>query len=101
VSETIKSATVFRYVGDGAYAMGVPARDLTRFDLVEIEQREGITEADVERTGLYVVVEVVEVKPFCGAETASGGRCKRTVGAWGERCYQHQEVVDGDSVKGI
>jgi hypothetical protein len=84
--------TVYKYVGDGRFIMSVPARDLTAADLLEFLDREGITHQDVEASGLYLPVERFEIIPFCGAPTATGGRCKRQVSAWGERCYQHQEV---------
>jgi len=98
VKEPIEAHTVFRWVGrEGQYVIGVPTRDLTAADLLEIERREGITEEEIALTGLYERVELAEVEPFCGAPTAEGGRCRRAVEVWGERCYQHRqsEVSDG------
>jgi len=95
--------------------MGIPARDLLPGDLVEIEEREGITAEDVAGCGLYEAVEWVEVEPFCGAEEGikpqrrqdgkgregevrfGEGRCREGVGAWGERCAAHRERRVADS----
>lgn len=85
----------YRYVGDGAYMMGVPARDLTPADLAEVERRERITEAEIAASGLYAPMEDVEVAPFCGAELPEGGRCQEPVESWGERCEEHKEIGDG------
>jgi len=71
--------------------MGIPARNLTAADLVEVEDREGVTREEIEKSGLYEAVDVTEVEPFCGAPTGDGGRCRRRVGQWGERCYQHKD----------
>lgn len=95
LSAAIAAHTVYKYIGEGRFMMSVPARDLTAADLLEILEREGITHQDVEASGLYIPVVCMEIEPFCGAPTAAGGRCKRTVSAWGERCYQHQEVSNG------
>ena len=82
--------TVYRYVGGGEYVMGVPARDLMPEDLIEVEEREGITEAEIVASGLYVPMEDVEVAPFCGAALGDGGeRCREPVERWGERCEEH------------
>lgn len=90
VNETIGPHITYRFIGaPGQYLNAVPARDLVGADLVELEAREGITAADIERSGLYEPVDWVEVAPFCGAETTDGGRCRREVGEWGERCWQH------------
>ena len=94
LKELIEKHTAYSYIGDGAYLMGVPARDLTEGDLAEILEREGLTREDVEASGLYERLEQVEVEPFCGAELDGGRRCRRKVGRWGERCYQHEEVRD-------
>jgi len=86
---------IYKFIGPaGAYVMALPARDLTGADVVGAE-REHITVAMIEGCGLYVKAEFVEVRPFCGAATVEGGRCRRGVEEWGQRCYQHQEVMDG------
>jgi len=54
--EGLTERVVFEYVGPG-YVMGVPARDLTEGDLVEVREREGIGVDVVEGCGLYVRVE--------------------------------------------
>jgi len=101
VSGLIDAHITFRWVGRGtAHLNAVPARDLTDADLLELEMREGITETEIERCGLYERVELAEVEPFCGAETDASTRCRRGVEAWGERCWQHrddmtEEVDDG------
>lgn len=84
---------VYRYIGTGGrYLMGVPKRDLISEDLLGVYQREGITRADIEASGLYELVEYqTEVEPFCGASTGDGKHCSRKVKKWGERCYQHKE----------
>ena len=82
---------LYRYLGPG-YMMCVPARDLTAADILEVVEREGITLEEIEASGLYEAVSLVEVQPFCGAPTRDGGRCRRWVAQWGEYCYQHQEV---------
>jgi hypothetical protein len=91
LSDLIAAHTVYRYVGPG-YLMGVPARDLTASDLLEVREREGVTRAVIEASGIYEPISAAEVPPFCGAPTGEGGRCKRRVERWGERCYQHQGV---------
>lgn len=91
LSDLIDAHTVFRYQGPG-YMMGVPARDLTGQDLVDVLEREHISRAMIEASGLYRKVELVEVAPFCGAPLPNGGRCRRRVTDWGKRCYQHQEA---------
>jgi len=68
---------------------GVPARDLMPEDLLEIEEREGIGVAELEASGLYVVMEDVEVAPFCGAALEGGGRCETRVSEWGQQCEEH------------
>jgi len=90
-SETIAAHTVYRYVGPG-FLMGVPARDLTAADLLEVREREGVTRAVIEASGIYEPISAAEVPPFCGAPMGDGGRCKRRVACWGERCYQHEGV---------
>jgi hypothetical protein len=49
-SETKAAATVFKYVGDGTYLQGVPARDLTKED---VEQLSDDQKADMTKSGLY------------------------------------------------
>lgn len=88
-SELIDVYMAYKYIGKGAFIMGVPARDLSEADLAEVLDREGITRAEIEASGLYVPAGQDEVKPFCGEPTAAGGRCSRKVSAWGERCHQH------------
>lgn len=111
-------STVYRYVGEGRYVMGLPARDLMPEDLAEVLAREGIGVDVVEGCGLYVA-ERVEVEPFCGAalaqealtppaeaagsplplrrgageggKTFGEGLCRKTVEEWGERCAEHRE----------
>jgi hypothetical protein len=96
VSESIAPHTVYKFVGEaGQYLHAVPARDLTGADLVEVEEREGITAEEIERSGLYERVELAEVTSFCGAPTGGGGRCRREVERWGQRCWQHTEENDG------
>lgn len=94
LSALIEKHTAYRYIAAGAYVVGIPARDLTEADLAEILEREGLTRDDVEASGLYERLAQVEVEPFCGAELEGGRRCRRKVGRWGERCYQHEEVRD-------
>ena len=98
MNEIIAGFTEFEYIGPG-YLIGVPARDLTAADLVEVRERERITRKVIVESGLYKQVDVVEVEPFCGAPTVDGGRCQRPVERWGDHCYQHQEqhqeVSDG------
>jgi hypothetical protein len=90
VSESIAPHTVYKFVGEaGQYLHAVPARDLTGADLVEVEEREGITAEEIECCGLYERVDWYEVPPFCGAPTGAGGRCRRRVEQWGQRCWQH------------
>ena len=90
-SGPIEPHTVYRYVGPG-YLMAVPARNLTAADLLEVREREGVTRAVIEASGIYEPISAAEVLPFCGALTGDGGRCKRRVEEWGQRCYQHQGV---------
>ena len=80
----------FRYLGPG-YLMGVPARDLTAADLIDVLEREGVTAAEIEASGAYEPVNLVEVQPFCGAALANGGRCWEPVACWGDRCEEHKE----------
>ena len=81
---------VLQYVGGGQYMMAVPARDLTRVDLIDVEEREGITLEQIMASGLYVEMEDVEVAPFCGAATDGGNtRCRVPVEIWGARCEEH------------
>lgn len=85
----IEGHMVYRYVGPG-YIVGIPARDLYPEDLVRLEEM-GIQRALIDISGLYEPLESVgEVEPFCGAELANGGRCRRKVEVWGEKCWQHQ-----------
>jgi hypothetical protein len=49
-SETKAAATVFKYVGDGTYLQGVPARDLSKDD---VDQLSDDQKADVAKSGLY------------------------------------------------
>lgn len=91
MSDPTELGIAYRYVGEaGAYVMGVPARDLTEYDVWDVGQREGIDRGHIEASGLYEPVDWVEVPPFCGARTADGGRCRHRVAAWGERCWQHE-----------
>ena len=82
------SVISLQYVGDGAYLVGVPARDLMPADLLEVALREGIGLETILASNLYRVVEWVEVAPFCGAPTDEG-RCREPVDAWGDRCTLH------------
>lgn len=84
---------VYRWIGpSNAYLNAVPARDLTAADLIDVEDREGITAETIEQSGLYEPVKLAEVPPFCGAGTEDGGRCRRPVNLWGLRCWQHKET---------
>jgi len=89
VSEPTGSYTVYRYVGDGAYVMGVPARDLYPADLLMLAER-GIPESVLSDSPLYETAERVEIEPFCGAPLAEGERCRETVADWGQRCPIHE-----------
>lgn len=98
---------MYRFVGrPGQFVMGVPARNLTAGDLIEILERENITETDVLMSGMYVAESMVEVAPFCGKEASpsvppQGGRlfgegcCRVEVARWGERCDEHGGVGEG------
>lgn len=44
---------ILKYVGKGAYLPGVPARDLTADDLVDIKQRLGYSKEQLLNTLLY------------------------------------------------
>ena len=88
MNESTVSFIEYKYLGPG-YLASVPARDLTAADLVEVGEREGITREEIEASGVYEAVDVVEVEPFCGAPTEKDGRCRRRVARWGARCYQH------------
>ena len=90
LNAAIAAHTVYRYVGPG-FINGCPARDLTAADLAEVKRREGITREMIERSRIYERVRQEEIKPFCGTELGDGGRCRRRVNQWGERCWQHQE----------
>lgn len=101
--QAMKPGSVLKYLGHNGYpfVIGIPARDLTQADLNDLALA-GLSKTDVLDTSLYIEVIVGEVfgpSPFCGAPTAAGGRCRRTVSAWGERCYQHpdQEVSNNGS----
>ena len=86
------------------WVMGIPARDLMPLDLVEIEEREGISREDVLATGLYVEEAWGEGGAFCGQilrTTSEGGakedglgfgegRCREPVEQWGDRCEDHK-----------
>jgi hypothetical protein len=48
---------IYKYVGDGGYIVGVPARNLTIDDLQEIESREGISQAVIRASKLYEKVK--------------------------------------------
>lgn len=100
-SRTVGPGTVLKYLGqDGSpYVIGIPARDLTEADLVELDGQ-GIAQLQVLATGLYV--EVTEgldgdplfgPGPFCGARLTPPGleaqRCRARVKEWGERCEEH------------
>jgi len=50
-SKTEAAATSYKYVGDGGYLHGVPARDLTAEDLDALP--DGVTKKDLEASGLY------------------------------------------------
>lgn len=93
MNERIESYMAYRWIGrDGEFIDAIPTRDLTGADLLRLEDQEGITEADIATCGLYERVEMAEIEPFCGAPTADGGRCRRPVAEWGERCFQHGAV---------
>jgi hypothetical protein len=49
-TETKAAATVFKYVGDGTYLQGVPARDLSKEDVDQLTDEQ---KADVTKSGLY------------------------------------------------
>lgn len=49
-TETKAAATVFKYVGDGTYLQGVPARDLTKEDVDQLSDEQ---KSDVTKSGLY------------------------------------------------
>jgi hypothetical protein len=91
----------FKYVGQGEYMIGVPARDLNEADLAEILEREGITRQDIEAAAIYEAVERTEVAPFCGVDLELGGgrRCRRRVSDWGERCDQHQGMIVAHEIR--
>lgn len=91
----IAAHTVYRYIGKGRYLMAVPARDLTAADLADVQEREGITRATIEASGIYEPVRLVEVAPFCGAALEDGGRCWEPVARWGDRCGKHGRVEHG------
>jgi hypothetical protein len=95
VSEPTGSYTVYRYIGDGAYVMGVPARDLFPADLLMLAER-SIPESVLIASGLYEPNAIVEIEPFCGAPLADGGRCKETVSEWGQRCPIHEGGTNGN-----
>lgn len=89
---------IFAYIGPGKMP-GVPARDLYADDLLDLEEREGIGREVLEVSPAYIPARFFEVEPFCGAPTADGGRCRRPVKEWGDRCFQHQQSVgDGEDV---
>jgi hypothetical protein len=79
----------YRYIGHGAYVMGVPARDLDAADVLEVMEREGIGALEIEASGLYEPARWQEVAPFCGS-MRDGRRCWRPVAEWGERCEEHE-----------
>jgi len=80
---------LYKWIGrPGGYLNAVPARDLYPRDVLELEEREGITEEDIRLSGLYEPTEWVEVGPFCGAPD-EGGRCREPVADWGLRCEEH------------
>ena len=85
----------YRYIGAGRYLMAVPARDLTAADLIDVREREGITRATIELSGIYEPVRLAEVEPFCGAGLEEGRRCWEPVARWGERCGEHGGVERG------
>ena len=82
----------YRYLGAGRYMMAVPARDLTAADLIDVEEREGITQPMIEASGIYEAIRLIEVEPFCGA-----AECWEPVEWWGDRCGEHgsQDRADG------
>lgn len=105
MNEPIAIYIEFRYIGEGAFLNGVPARDLTGMDLVDVEAREGIGPEVIAACGLYERVKTVEVAPFCGAvlryaeaatQDGPAERCREPVEEWGQRCEVHQEGIDGD-----
>jgi len=85
----------YRYIGPG-YLNGVPARDLTAADIIEVHDREGITRDQIEASGIYEWVRWVEIKPFCGARMANGQRCRQRVPEWGDLCRQHRKSNGGN-----
>jgi hypothetical protein len=90
VSKITDAHKAFEWVGrEGEYLMGVPARDLYPRDLMEVEEREGITQEEIAQSGLYAPVNLAEVEPFCGAPLYGGERCREPVAAWGLRCEEH------------
>lgn len=89
-SDPIESHMVFRYIGDGGFINGLPARDLYPKDLIKAERKEHITRAMVEASGMYEPTEYFEIHPFCGA-ALERGRCRKRVKAWGQKCPAHSE----------
>jgi hypothetical protein len=80
--------------------MGVPARDLTHGDLLDVAEREGVPLAQllqqVESCGLYVRDEYVDVTPVCGALIGPPGsrqRCQVAVDDWVDRCERHRVAM--------
>lgn len=97
-----EAAVQMKYLGrDGyPYIMGVPARDLTAADLLELAEQGRKREALL-RTGLYAATDELEIRPFCGYPKEDGSPCRRTVPAWGERCWQHREVTDAKEATNV
>lgn len=95
--ELIEAHMVYRYVGPG-YLMGVPARDLTAADLLEVREREGVSRAEIEATGIYEPMNLIEIEPFCGVEG-----CREPVGEWGEHCGAHRGALEAPltEIRGI
>ena len=52
MSDHTEELTEYRYIGPG-YLNGVPARDLTVSDILEVYDREGITREQIEASGIY------------------------------------------------
>ncbi|RMD64624.1 hypothetical protein D6833_04130 [Candidatus Parcubacteria bacterium] len=66
----MKKKIVYRYVGNGASVPHIPSRDLTDQDLERLSWV-GLSEADVEASGLY---ERVEDKPAGKKSEVKNGR---------------------------
>ena len=94
MSERRAFGLAYRWIGaEGQYLNGVPARDLYPQDILEVADREGITEEDIRLSGLYEPAEFAEIEPFCGAALPDGGRCREPVADWGLRCERHGSLT--------